>query len=297
VRPPQNTTTAPPRQGTEPLIQRKQTVIKSGPGRPIFFLNATGYRRRRARSLSVEPIKGKPYRINLTRQPPSTSSLYLRLPRAVLTSLNNMHLHRLNTQNLPSIRVHDQNSMDTMSDHHSSPNSQRSLPREIPIPKHGSPSSSRCGSYLGSTTSTTIPPILSLDPPPILSLDPPGASSLPPPNYHHFRHPDSFGSIGGGEDGSEGQRPRKSVLDIRDRGSHGWNKLSPIGRSWNDDADLSSSRDGPPSMKSEDSYERHWREGFYGKINDRASPKELVNPVLITFRLHIYLSVDTRWQW
>jgi hypothetical protein len=193
-----------------------------------------------------------------------------------------MNFHRSPAHSLPSIRIHDLNSADTMSDHHSS-NSGRSLPREIPIPKHGSPSSSRCGSYLGSTTSTTVPPILSLNPPPILPLDPPGGPSLPPPNYHHFRNPDSYGSIGGSPSDSEGQRPRK-VLDMRDRGSHGWNKLSPISRSsWNE-SDLSSR---PGSMMSEDSYDRNWREGFYNRIDDRASPKELVNPALINFRLHI----------
>lgn len=185
-----------------------------------------------------------------------------------------MHLHRLTTHNLPSIRIHDQNSLDTMSDHHSSPNSQRSLPREIPIPK-GSPASSRCGSYLGSAASTTIPPILSLDPPPppppLLPLDAPGGPSLPPPNNYHFRHPESFSSLGGSPSGSEGQRPRRSVLDIRDRGSHGWNTLSPIGKG-SYDSEPSSIR----SMQSEDSYDRNWREGFYNRrIEDRASPKEL----------------------
>jgi len=178
-----------------------------------------------------------------------------------------MHLHRLTTHNLPSIRIYDQNSMDTASDHHSSSTSQRSMPREIPIPKNGSPTSSRGGSFHGSVASPAIPPILSLEPPGL---------SLPPPNYHTFRRPDSISSIGE-ESGSEGLRPRKVVLDIRNRERERW-KLSPIGKSI-DEQDLSGSRDGF-SIRSEDSFDRNWREDFYSKVDERASPQESVNPMI-----------------
>ncbi|KAF8545100.1 hypothetical protein BDD12DRAFT_800731 [Trichophaea hybrida] len=175
-----------------------------------------------------------------------------------------MHLHRLTTQNLPSIRIYDQNSMDIASDHHSSSASQRSMPREIPIPKLSSPTSSRGGSFHGSIASPSIPPILSLEPP---------GPSLPPSNYHTFRHSDSVNSVGGEESGSEGLKPRRVVVGIRERGREQW-KLSPIGKPNLIDEDLSGSRDGF-SIRSEDSFDRNWREGFYNKVDERASPQEL----------------------
>lgn len=143
------------------------------------------------------------------------------------------------------------------------------MPREIPIPRHASPTSSRCGSYHGSLASATVVP-------PFLSLEPPGPSLPPPSNYHAFRQPDSFSSNGGDDSYSEGLRPRKVVLHIgRDRGGRDVGmKLSPIGKpSLIDDQELSGSRDGF-SMRSEDSVEKNWRESFYKKSD--VSPKELV---------------------
>lgn len=176
-----------------------------------------------------------------------------------------MNLHRLTTHNLPSIQIHDQNFARSPSDHHhhSSTLSQRSMPREIPIPRLGaSPTSSRCGSFHGSYASTTVVP-------PILPLDAPG---LPPPPSRHrdLRQSSSIGSAGG--DDSDGEElGRRAVFGSRE--AQEW-KLSPICNSFKDGLSLPGSHDGA-SLRSEGSHERNWRENFY---NNKGRVKELVVP-------------------
>lgn len=190
-----------------------------------------------------------------------------------------MHLHRLTTQNLPSIRIHDHNSFaDPSSDHHSPATSQRSMPREIPIPKlslgspaHGPP----------------IPPILSLEPP--APLPPPPPPPLLPPSSssssdYHFRRPGSPGSAAADDNASSGGLwPRRVVLNIRNREQppppqppapqqhqhqrQRW-RLSPMSRSNSvDEPEFPGVRDGF-SVRSEDSDDRNWREAFYSSTAD-----------------------------
>ena len=76
------------------------------------------------------------------------------------------------------------------------------------------------------------------------------------------------------------------MLGIREE----W-KLSPMGSSFKDGLDLSGSRDGS-SMRSEDSYDKNWREGFYkNRVEDRVSPKELVTPRGVNLRWSNCLSL------
>jgi len=181
-----------------------------------------------------------------------------------------MNLHRLPTHNLPSIQIHDQNYADSASDHHSPSLSQRSMPREIPIPRPGvSPTSSRCGSFHGSYAPTTVVP------PPILPLDAPGLPPLSRPR--DLRHQCTFGSTG---DDSDGEGPGRRAAP----GEPQECKLSPMFGSLRGGLGSSGGRGGC-SGRSEDSYEKNWREGFYMKrVEDRA-PKELVTPRGIDLRM------------
>lgn len=162
-------------------------------------------------------------------------------------------------------------------------NSHRSLPREIPIPKHGSPPFSRCSTLQGSMASQSIPPILSLEPPSSLHR-------LPLPNYQAYRHDDRLGQADRDEYGSDGLRPRKLVSDVQGKDRRDW-KLSPIVKpSLPDESELSGSSRDRFSIRSEDSLDRNWREGFYKNVDERASPKELQCEE--SLRLQIRQSVD-----
>lgn len=168
-----------------------------------------------------------------------------------------MNLHRITSHSLPSIKVYDQSN--TGDSNSSSTNSHRSMPLDIPIPRHGSPTSSRCGSIHNSMASGGIPPILSLEPPP---------QPLPP--MHHYHRAERRDE----ELHGDGIRPRKIVLDVRRRDvAKPWTH-SPRGSRSSEEDRLSGARD-EFSFRSEDSYDRRWREDLYQK-RDRDGPKELV---------------------
>ena len=183
----------------------------------------------------------------------------------------NMNFRRVGTPTLPSIRAYDQVPTNTASNHLSSLYSQRSLPREIPLPRHGSPASSRCGSMTGSTTSSGVPPILSLEPPE------PIVQPLPLPNAYVY--PDSDSPSSAGEDsGAEGVGERRTVLDVRNPGSReGWSIAKPP-------SIIVPSEEF--SLRSEDSFEKSWREGFYKegfykRLDEMPPARQLVNSIPI----------------
>ena len=86
-----------------------------------------------------------------------------------------MNIHRLTTQNLPSIRVHDHQSLfESSYDDTPSGHAQRSLPRDIPF-KHSSPTAIR-----GSHNRSDVPPPLPLLP---MNWDSAGTSARERPGH------------------------------------------------------------------------------------------------------------------
>jgi hypothetical protein len=73
----------------------------------------------------------------------------------------------------------------------------------------------------------------------------------------------------------DGMRPRKIVLDVRQRESPKPWTPSPIGSRGTDEDRFSSGLRDEFSFRSEDSFDRRWREDLYQK-RDRDDSKELV---------------------
>jgi hypothetical protein len=121
----------------------------------------------------------------------------------------------------------------------------------------------------GSTTSSGVPPILSLEPPE------PIVQPLPLPNA--YAYPDSDSPSSAGEDSAtESVGERRTVLDVRNPGSReGWSIAKPPS------IVVPSLPREEYSLRSEDSFEKSWREGFYKRLDEMPPTKQLVNSILI----------------